>query len=204
MAGQSLTPSETNGLVAGEDDWTSSSLEDSSDDDTSSSEESESSDDSNDESEDEHESDTLPPLFPNHAVMPRFAVPRSDLSSRLSSFIPSLQAANSQLDGKQHRIEIDEGAEIDEGDAHVEMNVGLGVLEEKTGDSSSSDSSEEGDVDNEFEATETSPSTHMSRNKPPATANNKRKRGVLDVLMGKEKMLKPSIEIVAPVPARPP
>ena len=65
-----------------------------------------------------------------------------DLRSRLSAFLPQLAAANRDLaeNGPAHSME-----EVEDGEQHIEMNLGLGVLEEKNGDESSSsgDSSEE-------------------------------------------------------------
>ncbi|KAI7278957.1 hypothetical protein KC345_g5619 [Hortaea werneckii] len=68
-----------------------------------------------------------------------------NLQSRLSAFLPQLEAANQQLetDGGGHSIE-----EVEDGDQHIEMNLGLGVLEEKRddGSNSSEESSDEDEV----------------------------------------------------------
>ncbi|KAI6833600.1 hypothetical protein KC367_g2439 [Hortaea werneckii] len=68
-----------------------------------------------------------------------------DLQSRLSAFLPQLAAANQQLetDGGGHSIE-----DVEDGEQHIEMNLGLGVLEEKRddGSSSSEESSDEDEV----------------------------------------------------------
>ena len=66
-----------------------------------------------------------------------------DIKARLSAFLPQLAAANSELDkdGACHSME-----DVEDGEQHIEMNLGLGVLEEKQeGDSSSSDESSECD-----------------------------------------------------------
>ncbi|KAI6884476.1 hypothetical protein KC318_g6689 [Hortaea werneckii] len=68
-----------------------------------------------------------------------------DLQSRLSAFLPQLAAANQQLqtDGGGHSFE-----DVEDGEQHIEMNLGLGVLEEKRddGSSSSEESSDEDEV----------------------------------------------------------
>lgn len=68
-----------------------------------------------------------------------------DLQSRLTAFLPQLAAANQQLetDGGGHSIE-----DVEDGEQHIEMNLGLGVLEEKRddGSSSSEESSDEDEV----------------------------------------------------------
>ncbi|KAK5133326.1 hypothetical protein LTR08_007851 [Meristemomyces frigidus] len=66
-----------------------------------------------------------------------------DFKARLSAFLPRLAAANSELDkdGAGHSME-----DVEDGEQHIEMNLGLGVLEEKqAGDSSSSDESSDCD-----------------------------------------------------------
>ncbi len=65
-----------------------------------------------------------------------------DLSARISALLPRLAAANSALleptgDGSHgHSLE-----EVEEGEGYIEMDLGLGVLEEKTGGEGDSDSS---------------------------------------------------------------
>ena len=65
-----------------------------------------------------------------------------DLSARISELLPRLAAANSTLleltgDGSHgHSLE-----EVEEGEGYIEMDLGLGVLEEKTGGEGDSDSS---------------------------------------------------------------
>ncbi|KAK4539970.1 hypothetical protein LTR36_009940 [Oleoguttula mirabilis] len=64
-----------------------------------------------------------------------------DLQARIAALLPQLAAANSNLDkdGAGHSME-----DVEEGEQHIEMNLGLGVLEEKQGGdcSSSEDESE--------------------------------------------------------------
>ena len=66
------------------------------------------------------------------------------LQSRLAAFIPKLQQANCELD--------DEGGDpnmenVDEEDQHIEMNLGLGVLEEQRDDDDSEEDEEEEEED---------------------------------------------------------
>lgn len=69
---------------------------------------------------------------------PSFKFNNSDLGDRVGSFLSEMKAANDQLEadmaaGKNHSLEVD-----DSDGEHIEMNLGLGVLEEKA------DSSEDG------------------------------------------------------------
>ncbi|KAK3621294.1 hypothetical protein LTR56_022902 [Elasticomyces elasticus] len=68
-----------------------------------------------------------------------------DLSARISALLPQLAAANSALEagGENHSLE-----EVEDGEQHIEMNLGLGVLEEK-GDGSSESSGYTSDDDSE-------------------------------------------------------
>ncbi|KAK0248813.1 hypothetical protein LTS16_008031 [Friedmanniomyces endolithicus] len=67
-----------------------------------------------------------------------------DLSARISALLPRLAAANSALldtngEGSHgHSLE-----DVEEGEGYIEMDLGLGVLEEKTGGDGDSDSSED-------------------------------------------------------------
>ncbi|KAI9678613.1 MAG: hypothetical protein M1817_005670 [Caeruleum heppii] len=74
-----------------------------------------------------------------------------DLSSRLSYFLPALAAANKVLDEdrvagtlEQKRLET-----VTKDEPYIEMNLGLGVLEEKQGESSDTYSSSESFDDEE-------------------------------------------------------
>ena len=61
-----------------------------------------------------------------------------DLKARLASFLPQMAEANHELerDMAGQSMEV-----VEDGEAHIEMNLGLGVLEEKDDDDSSSDKS---------------------------------------------------------------
>ena len=83
-----------------------------------------------------------PHISPSH-----FQAGSDDLRSRLSAFLPQLAEANEALqDGRE--IHSMEDVEADE--QHIEMNLGLGVLEEKDEDGDSSSSEDSSDVDNKF------------------------------------------------------
>ncbi|CUS09722.1 unnamed protein product [Tuber aestivum] len=72
----------------------------------------------------------------------------SDLMSRLNSFLPAMEAANKNL-----QVEIEDGTagkrniEVldEEGEGYIEMNLGLGVLEEKRDEDVSGTSESEGE-----------------------------------------------------------
>ncbi|EMC97954.1 hypothetical protein BAUCODRAFT_22819 [Baudoinia panamericana UAMH 10762] len=71
----------------------------------------------------------------------------SDLQARLAALLPELAAANRQLEqgGKDYDME-----DVQDGEQHIEMNLGLGVLEEKHGDETSAEeesSEDESEVD---------------------------------------------------------
>lgn len=67
-----------------------------------------------------------------------------DLRSRLAALLPQLEEANSLLasEGGQYSME-----DVEEGGQYIEMNLGLGVLEEKGDESDSSSESEIDSVD---------------------------------------------------------
>lgn len=60
-----------------------------------------------------------------------------DLRSRLDSFLPQLAASNEVLSSGRANFNIED---VEDGEQHIEMNLGLGVLEEKRHDSADSDS----------------------------------------------------------------
>ncbi|KAJ2961072.1 hypothetical protein NQZ79_g3575 [Umbelopsis isabellina] len=85
-----------------------------------------------------------PPTIPPPELRKTFKVaPQSDLLSRLHTFLPEIESANRQLnelvsqDPKKVDIE-----NVEEDDQYIEMNLGLGVFEEKK----PSDSDDESDV----------------------------------------------------------
>lgn len=115
----------------------------------SSSEEDEDSDDSADDSEAEDEIVTI-----GGPVKPSIRKPKTgafDLKSRLAAFLPQLAAANSELE----RLRAEGGLEgmsmedVDEEEGgYIEMDLGLGVLEEKRdGEESGDEEGEDADAD---------------------------------------------------------
>ncbi|KAJ5727788.1 hypothetical protein N7493_005608 [Penicillium malachiteum] len=69
----------------------------------------------------------------------------SELLARLSAFLPKMKSANEDLEkqiaeGKGKDVVLDE---VDDGKDYIEMNLGLGVLEEKRGDNGDSSGSDE-------------------------------------------------------------
>jgi hypothetical protein len=74
----------------------------------------------------------------------------SPLTSLLPDFLSRMAAANAELEQSVAAGE-DMGIEVnsDEEGEHIEMNLGLGVLEEKTGDDSTSDSDSDSDEEND-------------------------------------------------------
>ncbi|KAJ5226227.1 hypothetical protein N7468_007452 [Penicillium chermesinum] len=126
---------------------------------------------------------------------PRITAPNvnSDLMARLSAFLPQIQSANEQLEkeiaeGHGQNLVLDNA---DEGSDYIEMNLGLGVLEEKSGDGQNSDGADknaqlDGDS-NEIPANQ-------------ANRSSEQDSDILSHLMGgkdhDEDMVKPSIEEV--------
>jgi hypothetical protein len=82
----------------------------------------------------------------------------STVASKLPGFLAQMRAANQELEEEKsagtlanRRIELDESDSAAEGEQHIEMNLGLGVLEEKSFETRATtendSSSEEGDLD---------------------------------------------------------
>jgi hypothetical protein len=109
--------------------------------------------------DDEPASDNITTLRPNNE-RPNFSldlIKDSTIASVLPSFLAQMQAANQELEEEKaagtladRHIELDESDSAIEGEQYIEMNLGLGVLEEKNdGASTTSEgdsSNEEGDV----------------------------------------------------------
>ncbi|KAI8581841.1 hypothetical protein K450DRAFT_231407 [Umbelopsis ramanniana AG] len=91
--------------------------------------------------------DTAPPTIPPPELRKTFKMPvKSDLMARLQTFLPELESANRQLDQQvsvdPKKVDIEN---VDDNEQYIEMNLGLGVFEEKKPSASSSD--EESEVD---------------------------------------------------------
>lgn len=117
-----------------------------------SSEESSSDDDSDDESEgNDQDTEILRPQLEKPRIS-RDAIARSAIASALPDFLAQLRAANEVLEEEltagtiaQRRIEIDENGEQGTTTSYIEMNLDLGVLEERRAESSSASETEAGD-----------------------------------------------------------
>ncbi|CCG83262.1 protein of unknown function [Taphrina deformans PYCC 5710] len=68
----------------------------------------------------------------------------SNIRSRLNSFLPDLKAANEALPEDRSSLNIEK---LDDADQYIEMDLGLGVLEEKHEDDDSSSSSGDDEED---------------------------------------------------------
>jgi len=105
-----------------------------------------------------------------------------DLQSRLSVFLPQLAAANRSLDedGGSYNIE-----DIEDDEQHIEMNLGLGVLEEKReDDTSSSDESSEDESELEEEDVDMPVSSGAAKRE-----QSDRDTHVMDKLLGQRRGL---------------
>ncbi|KAI9796083.1 MAG: hypothetical protein M1833_006505 [Piccolia ochrophora] len=101
------------------------------------------------------QADASSPHSPPLTTLPRLPKPSFDLPvapstdplhARLKDFLPALEAANATLEAQDAASRSIE--HVREGEAHIEMNLGLGVLEEKRSgseDESSVESGESGD-----------------------------------------------------------
>ncbi|RHZ64268.1 NOPCHAP1/New4 family protein [Aspergillus thermomutatus] len=113
-----------------------------------------------------------------------------DLLSRLSAFLPKMKSANEDLQreiaaGRGKDLQLDE-VEDQEGQ-YIEMNLGLGVLEEKRADCSSSTDEEIGD----------GPESANDEDGAGLDTKLQKDSDILDKLMGKTKEFsdqKPTIE----------
>ncbi|PNS19255.1 hypothetical protein CAC42_2432 [Sphaceloma murrayae] len=93
------------------------------------------------------ESSTDEEEMEGEAVEQRIHFPGSDLplKERLAAFLPQMKAANDSLEelkqsGRLKEVVLDD---VEEGRPHIEMNLGLGVLEEQRDGDSSSGSDDE-------------------------------------------------------------
>ncbi|KAF7161577.1 hypothetical protein CNMCM5623_007112 [Aspergillus felis] len=113
-----------------------------------------------------------------------------DLLSRLSAFLPKMKSANEDLQreiaaGRAKDLQLDEVENPEEGQ-YIEMNLGLGVLEEKRADGSSSTDEELGD----------GPESANDEDAAELDTKMQKDSDILDKLMGKKKTSdqKPTIQ----------
>jgi len=111
------------------------------------------------------------------------------LQARIAALLPQLQAANEELiDGAPGQSMED----VDDGEQHIEMNLGLGVLEEqREGDSDSSDDSSDSDEESLCEEEEGVPISSGAVSREP----DEREPNIMRKLLGqKNDRRKPGIE----------
>jgi hypothetical protein len=79
-----------------------------------------------------------------------------DLRARLSTLLPQLAEANNKLKDGRNVYSIED---VEEDEQHIEMNLGLGVLEEKGQDDTSISSEDSSDFEEELEGNEDVPAS---------------------------------------------
>jgi hypothetical protein len=115
----------------------------------------------------------------------------TSLSSRLSSFLPAIAAANAQLESERRNdTTVNRNIEDIDGENYIEMDLGLGVLEEKNLDKSSSDTDSDDGNDGDDSDSDEKKSTPRERK------TKKREKDVMSKLMGKERGKRPGIEVM--------
>lgn len=86
-----------------------------------------------------------------------------DLRARIAAFLPQMKEANSLLASATGQYSMED---VEDGEQHIEMNLGLGVLEEQREDEhSSSDSSDEGSEDERVAGDEVNPTVYSGATK---------------------------------------
>ncbi|KAL5366357.1 hypothetical protein BJX96DRAFT_160808 [Aspergillus floccosus] len=171
-----------------DDDFTSSSGSDSNDEESDDDGEQGQSDDEHDQVKSDDGRDQALPRIPARQKPRIHHVKRDgDLLARISAFLPQMKNANDALQreieaGRAKELRLDEVDDQDEGQ-YIEMNLGLGVLEEKRqGDDSSDNTSDE----------------NLAKNTSAETnADSRTDSNVLGKLMGQEddpSSNKPTIE----------
>lgn len=141
-----------------------------------------SSDDGDDHSEPDEQEDMVTIGGPKKPDMSRANATRgqADLKARIAALLPRLEQANNLLasEGKQCSME-----EVEDGEQHIEMNLGLGILEQQREDddgSSSEESGEGSEDDDEVHATDQPISGELKRS-PKGKETH-----YLDALTGKQ------------------
>ncbi|GAB7328475.1 hypothetical protein MBLNU13_g00445t1 [Cladosporium sp. NU13] len=155
---------------------TSSTADSDSDDDASTSD----SDSEEDASEGEEQIPTLKPgTKPDFSSARRIASGAPSLEDRLKAFLPQLAEANSKLQkGGEGEYSMEF---VGEDEPHIEMDLGLGVLEETKGGSESENESDEGDEES---------------GEGEGERKSKKEKDVMAELMGKKENVTAGIEEV--------
>ncbi|GIK04490.1 hypothetical protein Aspvir_008573 [Aspergillus viridinutans] len=174
-----------------DDDYTSSSGSDGDSD--SDSDSGSDGDGENEDQEADYSSDQAGSSLPHISAQQKPRIHRMtrepDLLSRLSAFLPKMKSANEDLQreiaaGRGKDLQLDE-VENQEGQ-YIEMNLGLGVLEEKRADGSSSTDEELGD----------GPESANDEDAAELDTKLQKDSDILDILMGRKKSSdqKPTIQ----------
>ncbi|CAD0106041.1 unnamed protein product [Aureobasidium uvarum] len=128
---------------------------------------------------------SIPTLRPKKQK-PTFARPASsDLQSRLRAFLPQMAAANAELEklAQEGRLEGKRLEDVGEGDEYVEMELGLGVMEEKKeGEDSSDDSSNESSDDSSEASSEDGDDDDDNNNKEQKKKQKEKEQKEKDIL----------------------
>ncbi|CAD0046214.1 unnamed protein product [Aureobasidium pullulans] len=119
---------------------------------------------------------------------PNFARPAtSDLKSRLQTFLPQMAAANAELEklAQEGGLEGKRLEDVGEGDEYVEMELGLGVMEEKKeGDDSSDETSDESSDDSSEDSSEEDDDDDEKEQKKKQKEKEQKEKDILGRLMG--------------------
>ncbi|PGH33115.1 hypothetical protein GX50_04099 [[Emmonsia] crescens] len=121
----------------------------------------------------------------------------STLRNRLTSFLPELRAANEDLEkeiaaGNVAGVELDHSEDAEVDGEYIEMNLGLGVLEEQ-GDDTGSDTSPDNESAISYDEDNSTRSARKPQPKPRQNIN------VMNKLMGNQpEIQRPTIEEMAP------
>ncbi|BDD59714.1 hypothetical protein MAP00_004908 [Monascus purpureus] len=179
-----------------EEEETSSLGEDETSSDSSSSES-----DGNDDADEDNGAESAETPIPYVPGRPKPRIYRvnqdSDILSRVSSFLPKLRSANEALQreidaGRAKDVKLDE-VDGDEEGQYIEMNLGLGVLEEKRDDNETDTSEEDATSDTDVKGEEEEAKDSAAAvSRPPRP----RESNILGKLMGNKtaRKNKPAIE----------
>ncbi|CRG83081.1 hypothetical protein PISL3812_00429 [Talaromyces islandicus] len=136
--------------------------------------------------DDEEDAITYVPGRPKPKIQRTNPLEHSGLMSRISSFLPQLQAANVDLEqklaaGGTKDMIMDDAQDDDE--QYIEMNLGLGVLKEKRDDDSSDsqDDASNSDHEDHEDAAEKSESHIMDRLMGIKSRSNEEAPGIQEV-----------------------